>query len=104
VDLRVGSPWFGQWVAATLTAEGGEQLFIPSGFAHGYCTLMAETVVAYKVDQYYNSACEDGLAWDDPTLKISWPVSGTSAILSQKDRARQRFSDFVSPFRYECDG
>ena len=69
VDLRAGSPNYGRWIAATLTAKGGEQLFVPRGFAHGYCTLEADTEVAYKVDDYYAPDCERGVAWNDPTLE-----------------------------------
>jgi dTDP-4-dehydrorhamnose 3,5-epimerase len=100
VDLRAGSPAYGRWVAVTLTARGGEQLFIPRGFAHGYCTLEDETEVAYKVDDYYAPECELGVAWDDPTLSIGWPVSPADAVLSDKDRKLPRFADFKSPFRY----
>jgi dTDP-4-dehydrorhamnose 3,5-epimerase len=104
VDLRAGSPAYGCWVAATLTARGGEQIFIPRGFAHGYCTLEADTEVAYKVDDYYAPECERGLAWDDPTLGIAWPVSAADAVLSDKDRQLPRFADFTSPFRYHGQG
>jgi dTDP-4-dehydrorhamnose 3,5-epimerase len=101
VDLRVSSPTYGRWVATTLTAKGGEQLFVPVGFAHGFCTLEPETEVAYKVDSYYDPKFECGLAWDDPTLAITWPVPASAAVLSDRDRAHQRFADFVSPFRCE---
>ena len=101
VDLRVSSPTYGRWAAQTLTAKSGEQLFVPVGFAHGFCTLEADTEVAYKVDSYYDPDFEQGLAWDDPTLAITWPVSASAAILSDRDRARQSFTDFVSPFRDE---
>jgi len=101
VDLRAGSPTYGRWVAETLTAQAGEQLFIPRGFAHGFCTLAANTEVAYKVDGYYKPECEQGLAWDDPTLAISWPVRPANAVLSDKDRKLGRFADFSSPFRYD---
>jgi dTDP-4-dehydrorhamnose 3,5-epimerase len=101
VDLRVGSPSFGRWVAATLTAQGGEQLFVPRGFAHGYCTLADDTEVAYKVDDYYAPDCERGIAWDDPILKIGWPISAAEVVLSDKDRKLPRFADFASPFRYD---
>ncbi len=100
VDLRVGSPSYGAWVAEMLTAEGGEQLFVPRGFAHGFCTLEPNTEVAYKVDEYYAPECDQGLIWNDPTLAIDWPAAATDAVLSDKDRALGSFADFVSPFRY----
>lgn len=100
VDLRVGSPTYGRWVAATLTARGGEQLLVPRGLAHGFCTLEPASEVAYKVDDYYARECEQGLIWNDPTLGIPWPVAAADAILSDKDRKLGRFADFVSPFRY----
>ncbi|WP_445501753.1 dTDP-4-dehydrorhamnose 3,5-epimerase [Microvirga sp. G4-2] len=99
VDLRVGSPTYGRWVGKTLTAEGGEQLFVPRGFAHGYCTLESHTEVAYKVDGFYAPACDAGLAWNDPALGIEWPL--TPVVLSEKDRVLPAFAGFVSPFHYE---
>lgn len=101
VDLRVGSPTYGRWIAATLTAQGGEQLFIPRGFAHGYCTLEDATEVAYKADDYYAPDCERGLIWNDPTIAIEWPVTGDEAIVSERDRKWPFFADFMSPFRYD---
>jgi dTDP-4-dehydrorhamnose 3,5-epimerase len=101
VDLRVGSPSYGRWTAETLTASGGEQLFVPRGFAHGFCTLEPNTEVAYKVDEYYAPEWEQGLAWNDPTFAINWPVTPDEAILSDKDRKLGRFADFDSPFRYD---
>ena len=91
VDLREGSPTFGEWVGATLTAEGGEQIFVPRGFAHGYCTLEDDTVVAYKCDNAYAPAAEGGIHFADPTLAISWPVAADMAIVSDKDRALPPF-------------
>ena len=96
VDLRQGSPSFGRWCAATLTAEVGEQLFIPVGFAHGFCTLAEDTVVAYKVDGFYAKACEAGLRWDDPDLAIAWPVAAAEVHVSEKDA--------VLPFLREASG
>ncbi|MPR08695.1 dTDP-4-dehydrorhamnose 3,5-epimerase [Microvirga tunisiensis] len=101
VDLRMGSPTYGRWVGETLTADGGEQLFVPRGFAHGYCTLEPDTEVAYKVDGFYAPECDAGLAWNDPTLAIAWPITPEEAILSDKDKKLPAFADFVSPFRYE---
>lgn len=100
VDLRAGAPTYGRWVAETLTAQAGEQLFVPRGFAHEFCTLEANTEVAYKVDDYFAPECEQGLAWDDSTLAINWPVSPADAVFSDKDRRLGHFADFASPFRY----
>jgi dTDP-4-dehydrorhamnose 3,5-epimerase len=101
VDLRVGSPTYGRWIAATLTAQGGEQLFVPRGFAHGYCTLEPDTEVSYKVDDYYAPDYEKGVIWNDPTLAVGWPVSPADAVLSDKDHKLPRLADFASPFRYD---
>ncbi len=101
VDLRAGSATYGRWVAETLTAQAGEQLFVPRGLAHGFCALEANTEVAYKVDDYYAPEYEQGLTWDDPTLAISWPVRPADAVLSDKDRKLGRFADFATPFRYD---
>ena len=101
IDLRVGSPTYGQSDGATLTAEGGEQIFVPRGFAHGFCTLEPDTVVAYKVDEFYAPASDSGLIWNDPTLAIDWPVAPGDAKLSDKDCKLGRFADFKSPFKYE---
>lgn len=101
LDLRVGSSTYGHWVARTLTARDGEQLFVPRGFAHGYCTLEPNTEVAYKTDGFYAPRHDAGLAWDDPTLAIPWPVSPAAAILSDRDRALPDFSGFTSPFHDE---
>jgi dTDP-4-dehydrorhamnose 3,5-epimerase len=103
VDLRIGSPTYGRWEGVTLTAHDGEQLFVPRGFAHAFCTLEPDTVVAYKVDDFYSPAQDSGLIWNDPTLAIDWPVRPGDAVLSDKDLKLGRFAGFASPFRYEGD-
>jgi len=98
VDLRRGSPTYGRWCAVTLTADAGEQFFVPRGFAHGFCTLEPRTIVAYKVDSYYAPTCDSGLRWDDPDLGIPWPVDPTAVIVSDKDAKLRPFEGFDSPF------
>lgn len=98
VDLRKGSPTFGQWAGATLTGEGGEQLYVPRGFAHGFLTLEPETLVNYKVDAPYARANDAGISWSDPTLDIAWPLNGREPVLSDKDRALPNLSAYESPF------
>jgi len=92
VDIRPGSPTLGRWVSAELTAEGGEQLWIPRGFAHGYCTITPDCEIFYKVDGAYAPECERGLAWDDPDLAIPWPVEG-EPLLSGKDQVLPRLKE-----------
>lgn len=98
VDLRRGSPSYGRWCSATLTGDGGEQIFMPPGFAHGFCTLEQDTEVAYKVDSFYAPSCDAGLRWDDPDLAIAWPVRPVDAAISEKDAVLPFFKNFVSPF------
>ncbi len=88
VDVRPGSVTFGQWVGETLTPEGGEQLWVPEGFAHGFCTLKPDTVVFYKVTNPYSPAHDRGIAFDDPEIGIEWPVDLGTATLSDKDRVQ----------------
>lgn len=101
IDLRAGSQSYGRWVAATLTAQGGEQLFIPEGFGHGFLTLTDNAEVGYKASAYYSPESDAGLAWDDPDIEIDWPLYGIDPVLSDKDRALPRLSGFVSPFAYD---
>jgi dTDP-4-dehydrorhamnose 3,5-epimerase len=93
VDVRAGSPTRGRWVSARLTAEGGEQLFVPRGFAHGYCTLCDDVMLAYKVDGDYAPQTEGGVIWNDPDLAIDWPVGPDAAVLSDKDLVLPRLAE-----------
>ena len=93
VDLRGGSPTFGRSVSATLTAEGGEQLFVPVGFAHGFCTLEPDTEVAYKVSAFYSPENDGGIIWNDPEVGIDWPLQGREPVLSDKDARLPRLSE-----------
>jgi dTDP-4-dehydrorhamnose 3,5-epimerase len=96
VDIRPASPSFGKWVAAEISAEAWNQIFIPVGFLHGFCTLEADTEVAYKVSNFYAAAHEFGVRWNDPQLKIDWPVAEGKAILSDKDRALPLFNELFA--------
>ena len=97
VDIRQGSASYGQWVATELSAAGGEQLFIPTGFAHGFCTLEPDTEIAYLVDAHYSPECDGVILWNDPVLGIDWP-SVAGAVLSAKDRAAPRLAEIAPPF------
>ncbi len=101
VDMRAGSPTYGRWDGATLTASGGEQLFVPRGFLHGFCTLEPDTMVAYKVDEFYAPASDSGIIWNDPAIGVRWPVAAADVVLSDKDQKLGSFAAFSSPFRYE---
>lgn len=90
VDIRPESATFGQWVGAILSADNKRQLLVPKGFAHGFCTLVADTQVFYKVDAYYSPEHDSGIAWDDPDLGIDWPVAKGQAVLSGKDAGLPR--------------
>jgi dTDP-4-dehydrorhamnose 3,5-epimerase len=94
VDIRQGSPTYGQWVSAELTAEGGEQLWVPRGFAHGYVTLTTDCEIFYKVDAPYAPDCEGGIIWNDPDLAIPWPLKGPP-VLSGKDHTLPRLNDLA---------
>jgi dTDP-4-dehydrorhamnose 3,5-epimerase len=86
VDARAGSPSFGQWAAAELSAENFAQLWIPPGFLHGFCTLTPDTEILYKVTDLYDRDSERGVAWDDPALALPWPLPASGPVLSAKDR------------------
>lgn len=102
VDIRRGSPTYGQWFGAELSFENGRQLLVPKGFAHGFMTLQPETEIVYKCSDYYAPETEGALLWNDPELGIAWPaLPGTDPVLSEKDAAAPRFAGFDSPFTWE---
>jgi len=101
VDIRRGSPTYGRHVAVVLSAADGNQLFVPEGFAHGFCTLEANTEVVYKVNRYYSAEHDRGLAWNDRDLAIAWPVASEQAILSDKDRRQPVLTELPAYFQYE---
>jgi dTDP-4-dehydrorhamnose 3,5-epimerase len=98
VDLRRSSPRYGRHAAVELAAETGDQLFVPAGFAHGFCTLEPDTTVLYKVDAVYSAEHERGIAWADPALAIPWPVGPDAATLSAKDAALPPLRDIPAYF------
>jgi dTDP-4-dehydrorhamnose 3,5-epimerase len=98
VDIRVGSPTFGKHVSAILNTENWMQIWIPVGFAHGYCTLEPDTEVIYKVTDYYAPDCDRGLKWDDDDLGIKWPVHPDNVKLSEKDRTQTALKDLAPAF------
>jgi dTDP-4-dehydrorhamnose 3,5-epimerase len=99
VDLRTGSPTFGEVEMYELSEQRWELLFVPVGLAHGFCTLESNTEVSYKMSDHYSAEYSDGIRWDDPTLGVRWPAV-TEVILSERDLALPGFADFRSPFRY----
>jgi dTDP-4-dehydrorhamnose 3,5-epimerase len=100
VDIRHGSPTYGHHVGVMLSAAEGNQLYIPEGFAHGFCTLEPNTEVVYKVNRYYSPEHDRGLRWDDPALAIAWPVEEEKALLSDKDRRQPMFAELPRHFDY----
>jgi len=93
VDIRHGSPTYGQHAAAVLSAENWSQLWIPGGFLHGFCTMEPDTEVFYKVTAPYDQAAERAVIWNDPDLALPWPVSAEAALLSEKDKILPRLAD-----------
>ena len=91
VDVRVGSPTFGRWVAERLSEENRRQIYVPSGLAHGYCVLSETALFSYKCTDFYSPASEMGIIWNDPDLKIDWPIA--TPVVSAKDARCPRLRD-----------
>lgn len=100
VDIRFGSPTFGQYVAVELSAENKKQFWIPAGFAHGFVTLEDDTLFAYKCTNVYSPEHDRGVKWDDPAIGIEWPAVG-ELVISDKDKAQPLLQDIAKEFIYE---
>lgn len=103
VDIRVGSPTYGQYVTAELSAENKHQLFVPRGFAHGFVVLSDTAIFAYKVDNYYSPENDRGLAFDDPDLNIDWQLPNELLQLSDKDQKQPNLAELPTCFKYGVD-
>ncbi len=98
VDIRRGSPTYGRWVGVWLSAANKRQLYIPTGYAHGFCVTSDQAEFLYKVTGYYDPALERGIAWDDPDIGVTWPVS--DPLLSPRDRKQPRLRDAENSWSY----
>ncbi len=101
VDIRKGSPTFGQWVTEELSAQNGKQLLVPVGFLHGFATLEPDTEVQYKCTDYYAPECDGAVRFDDPDIAVNWELGTNRAVLSDKDAIAPLFKDFDSPFEFK---
>jgi dTDP-4-dehydrorhamnose 3,5-epimerase len=98
VDIRQGAPTFGKWVGGTLSSENKKMLYVPVGFAHGFCVVSDEAEISYMTTEEYAPECEAGIQWNDPELKITWPIDKPQ--LSSRDRTWPGLKDAESHFRY----
>ena len=101
VDLRSDSPTYGKWISVVLTAENLNQLWIPVGFGHGFCSLEPNSVISYRVTDYYSPADDKGVAWNDPAIAVDWPEIADPATLSTKDRVQPGLADLGPLFSME---
>ncbi len=101
VDIRTGSPSYGRHVQTTLSADNWRQVYVPVGFAHGFCTLVPDTEVIYKAAEYYAPDRDSGLLWCDPALAIDWPVAKADAVVSDRDRKHPGLAGLPEFFVYE---
>ncbi|MDF0598816.1 dTDP-4-dehydrorhamnose 3,5-epimerase [Psychromarinibacter halotolerans] len=100
VDIRRGSPTYGQWTGAELSFDNGRQLLIPEGFLHGFMTLEPDCEIVYKCSDFYAPECDGAVRWDDPDVGIEWPHTGADPVLSEKDAKAPALADFDTPFTY----
>jgi dTDP-4-dehydrorhamnose 3,5-epimerase len=100
VDIRKGSPTHGEWYGVELTAENKKQLLVPKGFAHGFMTLTENTEVQYKVDEMYSPECDSGIAWNDPSIGVKWPMD-IKPVLSEKDENAPQLEEANNDFIFE---
>ena len=103
VDIRKGSPTYGQHVAVELSGENHRQFFIPRGFAHGFVVLSETALFQYKCDNFYAPQSEGAIAWDDPDLAIDWRIPADRILLSEKDRSHPLLKDMEPVFDYDTD-
>jgi len=101
VDIRAGSPTFGQWDGIELSFENGRQLFVPKGFLHGIVTLEPDTEIIYKCSDYYAPKCDRAVRYDDPAIGIDWGVDTSVVVISDRDAAAPLLADLDNPFVYD---
>lgn len=101
VDIRTGSPTYGQWIGVELTAQNGKQLLIPAGFLHGFVTRVPDTEIIYKCTDYYAPECDGAVRYDDPAIGIDWGLGTDAPLLSDKDANAPLLADIGTPFTFE---